>query len=61
VYTVLTQGGVLRTMQEEINERRKSVHYRFPIYVIQKLRKLAEKRGTTMTGVLIELIVRAKL
>tara|TARA_R100001594_G_scaffold18177_1_gene36320 strand:+ start:5836 stop:5982 length:147 start_codon:yes stop_codon:yes gene_type:complete len=48
-------------MQEELNEKRKSVHYRFPIYVIQRLRKLAEKRGTTMTGVLIELIVRAKL
>jgi len=48
-------------MQDETNEKRKSVHYRFPNYVIQKLRKLAEKRGTTMTGVLIELIVRARL
>ena len=48
-------------MSEEFNERRKSVHYRFPIYVIERLKKLAEKRGTTMTGVLIELIVRAKL
>jgi len=48
-------------MQEEPNEKRKSVHYRFPNYVILRLRKLAEKRGTTMTGVLIELIVRARL
>ena len=48
-------------MQEELNEKKRSVHYRFPSYAIQRLRKLAEKRGTTMTGVLIELIVRAKL
>tara|TARA_R110002020_G_scaffold187963_2_gene386494 strand:+ start:1484 stop:1624 length:141 start_codon:yes stop_codon:yes gene_type:complete len=43
------------------DEVRKSVHYRLPLFSRNKLRKLAEKRGTTMTSVLVELIERAKL
>tara|TARA_R110000824_G_scaffold14921_3_gene63219 strand:- start:28 stop:168 length:141 start_codon:yes stop_codon:yes gene_type:complete len=42
-------------------EERKSVHYRLPLFSRDKLRKLAKKRATTMTGVLIELVERAKL
>lgn len=44
---------------EEVN--RKSVHYRFPVYVIKKLRVMAKNRQMTMTGVLVELVTRAKL
>ncbi len=44
---------------EEVN--RKSVHYRFPVYVIKKLRVMAKNRQMTMTGVLVELVKRAKL
>tara|TARA_R110002110_G_scaffold293427_1_gene507488 strand:+ start:1064 stop:1204 length:141 start_codon:yes stop_codon:yes gene_type:complete len=42
-------------------EERKSVHYRLPLFSRDKLRKLAKKRETTMTSVLVELIERAKL
>jgi len=43
------------------DEVRKSVHYRLPLFTRAKLRKLAESWGTTMTGVLVRLIERAKL
>lgn len=43
------------------DEERKSVHYRLPLFSREKLRRLAEKRATSMTGVLVELIERAKL
>ena len=43
------------------DEVRKSVHFRLPLFSREKLRRLAEKRATTMTGVLVELIERAKL
>ena len=42
-------------------EERKSVHYRLPLFSRNKLRRLAKKRATSMTGVLVELIERAKL
>jgi hypothetical protein len=43
------------------DEVRKSVHYRLPLFSREKLRRLSEKRVTSMTGILIELIERAKL
>ena len=43
------------------DEVRKSVHYRLPLFSRDKLRRLAKKRATSMTGVLVELIERAKL
>ena len=43
------------------DEVRKSVHYRLPLFSRNKLRRLAKKRATSMTGVLVELIERAKL
>jgi len=43
------------------DEERKSVHYRLPLFSRNKLRRLAKKRATSMTGVLVELIERAKL
>ena len=43
------------------DEVRKSVHYRLPLFTRKRLRKLAEKRSTSMTGVLVELVERAKL
>ena len=46
-------------MNEE--EQRKSVHYRLPLFSRKKLKKLAERWGTTMTGVLVRLIEREKL
>jgi len=42
-------------------EQRKSVHYRLPLFAREKLKKLAVHWGTTMTGVLVRLIERAKL
>jgi hypothetical protein len=42
-------------------EERKSVHYRLPLFTRKKLVRLAKARGTTMTGVLVELVERAKL
>jgi predicted DNA-binding protein len=42
-------------------EQRKSVHYRLPLFSREKLKKLAARWGTTMTGVLVRLIERAKL
>ena len=42
-------------------EERKSVHYRLPLFSRDKLRRVAKKRATSMTGVLVELIERAKL
>jgi len=42
-------------------EVRKSVHYRLPLFTRVKLIKLAKSRRTSMTGVLVELIERAKL
>jgi hypothetical protein len=42
-------------------EVRKSVHYRLPLFSRDKLRQLARRRETSMTGVLVELIERAKL
>ena len=47
--------------QEVEEEKRKSVHYRFPLFVIRRLRELAKSRNMTMTGVLVELVTRAKL
>tara|TARA_R100000656_G_C3942063_1_gene126881 strand:+ start:177 stop:317 length:141 start_codon:yes stop_codon:yes gene_type:complete len=46
-------------MNEE--EQRKSVHYRLPLFSRRKLKKLAKSWETTMTGVLVRLIERAKL
>ena len=43
------------------DEERKSVHYRLPLFSREKLKQLAKKRETSMTGVLVELIERAKL
>lgn len=43
------------------DEVRKSVHFRLPLFTRKRLRRLAEKRGTSMTGVLVELVERAKL
>ena len=48
------------TMRNE-EEVRKSVHYRLPLFSREKLRQLARKRFMSMTGVLVELIERAKL
>tara|TARA_R110002020_G_scaffold16172_7_gene57297 strand:- start:1010 stop:1180 length:171 start_codon:yes stop_codon:yes gene_type:complete len=56
---VLTPRRRRETMSNE--EERKSVHYRLPLFSRDKLRKLAKKRETTMTSVLVELIERAKL
>ena len=55
---VSRQGGVRQMIKDE---ERKSVHYRLPLFTRKRLRKLAEKRSTSMTGVLVELIERAKL
>lgn len=52
------QGGGRKMIKDE---ERKSVHYRLPLFTRKRLRKLAEKRATSMTGVLVELIERAKL
>ena len=42
-------------------ETRKFVHYRLPLFTREKLRKLAKSWDTSMTGVLVRLIERAKL
>ena len=36
------------------DEVRKSVHFRLPLFTRKRLRRLAEKRGTSMTGVLVD-------
>jgi hypothetical protein len=63
VYTVCTPitGVIDMSYQEVEEEKRKSVHYRFPVDVIKKLRVMAKNRQMTMTGVLVELVTRAKL
>jgi len=62
VYTVLTPLIRRIVMSQEVEEvNRKSVHYRFPVGVIKKLRVMAKNRQMTMTGVLVELVTRAKL
>ena len=63
VYTVRTPitGVNVMSYQEVEEEKRKSVHYRFPLFVIRRLRALAKSRSMTMTGVLVELVSRAKL
>jgi hypothetical protein len=55
----LTPRRRRETMSNE--EERKSVHYRLPLFSRVRLRRLAKKRETSMTSVLVELIERAKL
>ena len=56
-----SQARLEAAKEMKADEVRKSVHFRLPLFTRKRLRRLAEKRGTSMTGVLVELVERAKL